>query len=225
MKKTLILLLISIFSINSFASSEFNEKKFETFKAKFKYEYVKKLPDYKNYIKDTGADKESLNIDSKNAWLNEDWKKGMYYILVNKKEFTSVYSKTKGKKLSMPDYQKALEYFNLAVKKTKNPFIAYQGLNIILNNYMQYAITDIAKIYMRTFSKELTRRNFCLGYLYFGRSYMQEISSHPNYEKAYKIFKNGKEKCLKDNIPNYIYHSLRTYKVKASTMKDIAKGR
>jgi hypothetical protein len=90
---------------------------------------------------------------------------------------------------------------------------------------MQYKTTGVAKKHMRLFAKELARRNFCLGYLYFGRSYMQEFTSHPNYEKAYKILNTGKNKCIKKDIPKYIYHGLRSFRVKALTMKQISKGR
>jgi len=200
-----------------------NSIEYKTFKRKFTMNKALKLGILDKYIKNTGASKRSAVIDFKNVYKNEHWKKAMYELYANQKEYQLDTGK-KVRKFKFPDFKKILKELSKTVEQIHNPIAAWQGLDIVTNNYMNTGPSEIAKIYTRIFSKELMDRKYCVGYLYYGRSFMKEFG-RPNYKTAYKTFKKGKEECINKNIPWFYYHGIRSYKVKSSTMLDLTKGK
>jgi len=206
---------------------EVSEKRLEykDFKKHFKFAKAKKVPSILEYVKDTGDTKEHYYEYLRELYKNENWKRATYYMYFATNDKMIMYSAKSSKKVYFPQYPEALEQLSIIVKETKNPLAAYQGMNIILLNYMNTGPTSLAKKYTRIFSHTLAKADSCIGYLFYGRSYMQEFSNSPKYDFAIRIFEQGKKQCIKENTPEYYSKGVLRYLGKAKVMKKVTRAR
>jgi len=192
MKK--ILILSSILASLAFAevSTEDKQKSAEYFNLENSKSFFVELE--KDYFKSTGDDKFQLYLEK--AVKNEDWRLANYYFLYKLKSFSSLVSGEK-KNYKLQDYQTALFHFKKAVEKTGDVLSAYQGFRI-LEKYFFYVKKDnsVVQEFLPTFSKVLYNKNYCLGHLYYARTFTKEYSSSSNYQRAADILKEGKKQCL-----------------------------
>ncbi len=199
-----------------------NKISFKDFSSRINYSIVRNYPIIKEYKAETGATNKSILIDLKNVLRNKYFKKALYNFYFNNKLYTINYFK-KPRKIYFPDLKKVLKELSIATTETKNPIAAFFGLNIIEINYMNTGPAPLARKYIKYFTGPLMKRNYCIGYLYGGRSYFKEFSNIPNYSLAYKIFSKGLKKCNKKESPKYTYKWLREYNAKAYVLKRIWK--
>lgn len=212
MKKLILLFLIpfSLFAKNI---------SYEEFNKNFTSEIASNLNLVKDFKKDTGETNENYQTYLHNAMLDDNWKQAMYYLYFYSKEVDVKYgSKKYDRKIVVPDLEKGLEYLEKSTKTTSNPLSAYAGVSLLTQYYMTVQGAEIPRKYMRTFSKVLKERNYCLGYMYYGRSFFKEFTLTPNYQMAYNILKEGDEKCIKEGVEPYIPQYLKHQRVKAKTL-------
>ena len=226
MKKSVFLLFLSIslLSANKFKNAykkegEINTLKFNQFVLNFDIDKFKTNPVFKRYIEFNGIKKEQAIQDLIKASYNKNWKKAIYNLYYKVYKYKINFNNKGSKEVLMPDIKEGLFYLNKSVKETKNPFIAFEGLDLIMGNFLMAGRTEEAEKYTRGFAKVLAeKRNSCLGYLMWGRSYFKDITKNPNYTEAKKILEKGLKECNKKNIPNYYPDIIRHYLAKAKAL-------
>ena len=198
---------------------EIDELSYNKFILDFDSDKMKKYPVFHRYVFLNGISKEQANQDLNSISHNENWKKATYNLYFKVYKYNLKFPNKPDKEILMPDIKQGLYYLNKANKETQNPFVAFEGLDLILGNYLMAGRTEEAEKYTRGFAKVLAeKRNSCLGYLMWGRSYFKEITKVPNYTEAKNILEKGLKVCNKKKAPKYYPDIIKHYLAKAKAL-------
>lgn len=164
--------------------------------------------DYDNYLKIASQD--------------ESWRLANYHFLFNPRAVSLPGKKTK---YDLPDYMTTLKLFKHSLETTGNILSAYQGFRIIEKYFLYMGPkNDVVKDFLPAFSKALAEKNYCVGYLYYGRTFTLNYQIDVNREKALEIFKKGKNECM-ENAHYYYKKGIKHELAKINTMIKISKSK
>jgi hypothetical protein len=183
---------------------------------------IKKSNIYSDFLFSTGFDSKTADKFIKQSLTVSDFKKAL--LIINHPKIVSRDFNKKTLKAYIPNYEEVLKYIDKALKKQKNPFIAYFGLNILINNYMAVGPTQMSIKYINPFSKVLYFYKTPIGYLYYAKGlYKFGDETKRDYKKAYSVLQEGVEawkKLKKDKNfkSNYLWKNIRLEKAKLSVL-------
>lgn len=168
-----------------------------------------------SFIKDTGDNNYDKYLSE--AVKDYNWKLANYMYKYESSPSKINYNK-QDLVLLTPKYKESLDLFAISSKQG-NMISAYEGLMILEKYFLISGENDITKKYLKIFSETLKNKNYCIGYLYNGRSNLKKYSDNPNYKEAQKTFEEGINHCYnKENIPDYYIKALKEESIKSSTM-------
>lgn len=215
MKKITISLLLLLSLLNA---TELTKEETKRINKLYSIENKDNFKNLKEEFEKVTGDK---NFDKyfKEAVKDENWKKANFY-LREKKEKKKVMFKHELKEFNTPEYEQALELFLLSAKKG-NIISAYQGFALIEKVFLYMEDNKIVKIYLKEFANELMKKNYCIGYLYKGKSLKYDTF---NYNENYELMKKGLTECYeKDKIPQYYIEGLKHQIIYFKTMNNVEK--
>jgi len=233
-KKALIVTLILVtFNLTLSANNFFSNKKEVSFngnkqaveenkqEAKFTRKFANLVVG--DFMEITGENEFQYNKYLDTAMKDKDWLKANEYFYFEKKIID-----LKGiAKAKIPKWKKALELYKISSDKG-NILASYQGINLITKYFTQLnptmdngqdVIENIINKYMGTFSEKLREKNYCYGYLYNLRYY---VNYKNDIGKAISVGEMGypicKDQLSKKLIPKWLDLAFRKDFVKAKTI-------
>lgn len=183
----------------------------------FTKEEVKKMFNEEEFIKETGEKKENVSKMIETALKDEFFQNGLYY------QYRLVYKehvKTRSKEATVlvPAYDKSLENFAISTKRYQNVLSAYFGFKILEGKFMLFGRSSMTDTYMATFSELMMKKNYCKGYLYYGRTFMEKFGGN-DINKANAIFKRGVGVCTASKEYYFYEKDMNLERVKTNYLK------
>lgn len=176
-----------------------------------------------DFISSTGD--EDFDLYLENSIQDQDWRVANYLFAFEGvvKEYSNSGPKSKAqlKKGSFEDYESALHYFKESVDKTGNVLSAYQGFRIIEKFFMYVSKNNhITREYLPAFTKVLADKKYCLGYLYYGRTFTSAYGDQEDLVKAAEQFHNALLDC-KEPEHSFYKKGIRHENAKAKYLLDL----
>lgn len=176
----------------------------------------------KVFIKDTGDKNYKKYLVE--AIQDEDWRKGNYAFLNKKKKDSYVIYDNQKIKANTPEYELALDYFLISAQKG-NILSAYQGYKILEKYFMMFGANKITKKYLQTFAFELMKKDYCIGFLAYSRTFGKGYETEADVEKIKQILDEGEKRCKNPDIPNFYLKGLQHEKAMNNTILKIRKAK
>jgi len=106
-----------------------------------------------------------------------------------------------GREFQAPDYQRGLAHLK---KASDAGYIAasFVGAMVLMRSYMLNG--EMPETYLRVFAPALAAQELCIGYHLYGDMYARGIGVGKDPARAAAIYKEGKESCLRDPVPEWL---------------------
>lgn len=155
---------------------------------------------------------------------DENYKTGIKYITdnkffeskkVNKADVETEKGIVKFEEIFIPDYNKALNFFNQSAEKSNNPISSYIG-SYIIQNYTNLQNPEYLKMFVE-FSKIMYNQEvkICQAYLNFGSIFENGYFEKKDENKAIEIYELGlkDDKCKKGWISSVLNSKILSLKM------------